>query len=159
MQTKHCSQPPTLPTHVISKLPTQVLGDVRAWDWLPFPCAIPWRDFVLSIPRDKFMQDPVDSVKQVISNVSEERLLQLQQLSIYHAADIDWTAHHSRVLENLLREAYYVPCRSFEESVCLCKFCKCIRESFVHYIRWIARSIILLSRFRSAGRQTKFWPL
>ena len=118
MQTKHCSQPPTVPTQVIRRLPTQVLGDERAWDWLPFPCAIPWRDFVLSIPRDKFMQDPVDSVKQVISNVSEERLLQLQQLSIYHAADIDWTAHHSRVLENLLREAYYVPCRSFEESVC-----------------------------------------
>ena len=65
------------------------------------------------------MDDPVNSVKQLISKVSDERLLQLQQLSIYYTTDIDWTAHHSRVLENLLLEAYYIPCRSFEESVCL----------------------------------------
>jgi len=96
----------------------QVSEDERSWNWLPFPCAIPWRDFVLSIPRDKFMDDPINSVKQLISEVSEERLLQLQQLSLYYATDIDWTAHHSRVLENLLQESYFIPCRSFEESVC-----------------------------------------
>ena len=97
----------------------KVIEDERAWDWLPFPCSVPWRDFVLSIPREKFMDDPVNSVKQLISKVSDERLLQLQQLSIYYTTDIDWTAHHSRVFENLLLESYYLPCRSFEESVFL----------------------------------------
>ena len=117
MQTKHCSQPPTLPTQVISKLPTQVLGDVRAWDWLPFPCAIPWRDIVLTIYRDEFLQNPVESITKLISSMTEERLLQLQKLSYYHAADIDWTAHNSSVLENFLRESYHIPCKIFEESI------------------------------------------
>ena len=70
---------------------------------------------VLTISRDKFLQDPVGSVKELIASVSEERLFQLQQLSLYHAADIDWTAHNSRVLENMLQETYHIPCRSFEE--------------------------------------------
>ena len=74
---------------------------------------------VLTIPRKKYLLDPVGSIKDMISNVSEERLLRLQQLSLYHAADIDWTAHNSRVLENMLRESYHIPCRSFEENACL----------------------------------------
>ena len=97
----------------------QVIDDEKAWDWLPFPCAIPWKDMVLTISRDKFLEDPVGSVKKLIANVSEERLFQLQQLSLYHAADIDWTAHDSRVLENMLQESYNIPCRSFEMNICL----------------------------------------
>ena len=96
-----------------------MIDNDRAWDWLPFPCAIPWREMVLTIPRNKYLIDPVGSIKDLISNVTEERLLRLQQLSMYHAADIDWTAHNSRVLENMLRESYHIPCRSFEENVCL----------------------------------------
>ena len=56
-------------------------------------------------------------MKELISNVTEEALLSLQHSSIYYAADIDWTTHDSRVLENFLCESYYVPCRDFEESV------------------------------------------
>ena len=97
--------------------PLQVIEDEKAWDWLPFPCAIPWRDIVLTIYRDEFLQNPVESITKLISSITEERLLQLQKLSNYHAADIDWTAHNSRVLDNLLRESYYIPCRSFEENV------------------------------------------
>ena len=76
---------------------------------------------VLSIPREEFMQDPVKSVNELISSVSEERMLELQQLSIHYATDIDWTAYNSRVLENLLRESYYIRCRSFEEHICTSK--------------------------------------
>ena len=97
----------------------QVLKSERTWDWLPFPCAIPWRDFVLSIPRKQYMREPIKSVKELISNVTEKKLLKLQNLSIYYAADIDWMAHNSRVLENFLWEAYYIPCRDFEESICI----------------------------------------
>ena len=87
------------------------------WDWLPFPCAVPWRDIVLSIPFDKYMDDPVKSLNELMSNVTEERLLHLQRASLHYAADIDWTAHNSRVLENFLRESYHIPCRIFEESI------------------------------------------
>ena len=96
----------------------QVLDGEETWDWLPFPCAIPWKDIVLSIPRDKFMKDPNKSVIELISSVTEERLLELQQLSIHYSTDIDWTAYNSRVLENLLRESYYIRCRSFDEYIC-----------------------------------------
>ena len=65
------------------------------------------------------MHDPINSVKELISNVSDKRLLQLQKLSNYHATDVDWAAHNSRVLENLLRESYNIPCKSFEFSVCV----------------------------------------
>ena len=99
--------------------PTQVIDDERAWDWLPFPSVIPWRDMVLTISRDKFLQNPVESVRELISSVTEKRLLHLQQLSLHHATDIDWTAHKSRVLENMLQESYNIPCRSFEENLCL----------------------------------------
>ena len=95
--------------HVIS-------GDWQ-WNWLPFPCEIPWRDMVLSIPRDKYMKDPIRSIKSLIGSVTEERLLELQHLSMHYAADIDWAAHDSKVLENFLRESYYVPCRAFELSM------------------------------------------
>ena len=87
------------------------------WDWLPFPCAIPWRDIVLSIPFDKYMDDPVKSLNELMSNVTEERLLQLQKASLHYATDIDWTAHNSRVLDNFLRESYHIPCKIFEESI------------------------------------------
>ena len=97
--------------------PTQVIDDERAWDWLPFPSVIPWRDMVLTISRDKFLQNPVESVRELISSVTEKRLLHLQQLSLHHATDIDWTAHKSRVLENMLQESYNIPCRSFEEQI------------------------------------------
>ena len=96
----------------------QVIDNEKAWDWLPFPCAIPWKDMVLTISRDNFLQDPVGSVKELIANISEERLFQLQQLSLYHAADIDWTAHYSRVLENFLKESFHIRCSSFEEQTC-----------------------------------------
>ena len=67
------------------------------------------------------MQDPINSVKELISNVSDKRLFQLQKLSNYHATDVDWAAHNSRVLDNLLRESYNIPCKSFEFSVCVMK--------------------------------------
>ena len=95
----------------------QVVEGEEAWGWLPFPCAIPWRDIVLSIPRDKYLNDPAKSLTDLISNVTEMTLLRLQQSSIYYASDIEWTTHNSRVLENFLRESYYIPCRDFEESV------------------------------------------
>ena len=98
-----------------------VIESERTWDWLPFPCAIPWKDMVLSIPRDKFMRDPPNSVSELISSVTEERMLELQQLSIRYATDIDWTAYNSRVLENFLRESYFIRCRSFEEHTCISK--------------------------------------
>ena len=97
----------------------QVIESERTWDWLPFPCAIPWKEMVLSIPRHKFMQDPMKSVNDLLSSVTEERLLELQHLSLHYAADIDWTAHNSRVLENFLKESLHIRCSSFEEKSCL----------------------------------------
>ena len=72
---------------------------------------------MLSIPKDKFMEDPTKSVKDLISDITEERLLELQQLSTYYATDIDWAAHNSRVLDNFLRESYHIPCKTFEKSI------------------------------------------
>ena len=102
----------------------QVIENERMWDWLPFPCAIPWRDMVLSIPREQYLRDPTKSVNDLISGITEKRLLELQQLSIYYAPDIDWTAYNSRVLENLLRESYFVQCRHFEQHLCFSKALK-----------------------------------
>jgi len=90
-----------------------VIEDEKAYDWLPFPCTIPWKDILLSIQQDEYRKDPVGSVQKVVSSVSEKRLLQLQKLSFYYSADIDWAAYHSRVLENFLRESYFVPCKLF----------------------------------------------
>jgi hypothetical protein len=92
-----------------------VADDVQeALSWLPFPHAIPWKDMVITIPRKEYLQDPAKSIRHVLETTSEERLLKLQQLSLYHAADLDWTAHHSRVLENLLHDAVSVPCAAFD---------------------------------------------
>ena len=54
---------------------------------------------------------------ELMSNVTEERLPQLQKASLHYATVIDWTAHNSRVLDNFLREPYHVPCKMFEESI------------------------------------------
>ena len=99
----------------------QLIEDEKSWEWLPFPCSIPWRDILLSIPKNTFMQDPILSIKKLISNVSEERILELQNLSLYHTRDIDWTAYNSRVLKNFLIESYNIPCKSYEEHICLSK--------------------------------------
>ena len=95
----------------------QVIDSEKAWDWLPFPCSVPWRDIVLTIPKDKYMSHPASSVKELISSVTDETQRRLQQSSLYYAEDIDWTSYNSRVLENFLRESYYVPCRDFERSI------------------------------------------
>ena len=99
----------------------QVIENEKKCDWLPFPCSVPWKDILLSIPRDTFMQDPIKSVNEVLSSVSEERMLELQKLSIHYSTDIDWTAHNSRVLDNFLLESYLIHCRSFEEHSCVSK--------------------------------------
>ena len=62
------------------------------------------------------MNDPVKSLNELMSNVTEARLHDLQRASLHYAADIDWTSHNSRVLENFLRESYFIPCRRFDES-------------------------------------------
>lgn len=95
----------------------QVVDGEKAWDWLPFPCSVPWRDIVLTIPKDKYMSCPATSVKELIYSVKDETQHRLQQSSLYYATDIDWTSYNSRVLENFLRESYYVPCRDFERSI------------------------------------------
>ena len=87
----------------------------EALSWLPYPCAVPWDDVVLTIPRMDYMDNPIRSIRTLLESVTEEKLLELQQKSLYFTADLDWTAHHPRVLENLLREAYFVPCKAFEE--------------------------------------------
>ena len=97
----------------------QVLESEKTWEWFPFPCAIPWKDFVLSIPREKYMQDPIKSLTELMANVPEKKLLELQHLSMHYAADIDWTAHNSRVLENFLLDSYYIQCRAFEQHKCI----------------------------------------
>ena len=96
----------------------QVADDVdEALDWLPFPHAVPWKDIVITIPRKDYLKDPAKSIRHVLESTSEERLLELQQLSLYHAADLDWTAHHPRVLENLLHEAVHVSCSVHDKYV------------------------------------------
>ena len=95
----------------------QVIDSEKAWDWLPFPCSVPWRDIVLTIPKDKYMSRPASSVKELISSVTDETQRRLQTSSLYFAEDIDWTSYNSRVLENFLRESYHVPCRDFERSI------------------------------------------
>ena len=70
---------------------------------------------VITIPREDYLKDAAKSIRHVLENTSEERLFALQQLSLHHAADLDWTAHHSRVLENLLYEAINVPCAAHDQ--------------------------------------------
>lgn len=119
--------------HVDMGLVSKGYGNFKwlgTWNWLPFPCAIPWKDFVLSIPFNKYMNDPVKSLNELMTSVTEERLLELQNASLYYAADIDWTAHNSRVLENFLRESYYIPCRRFEESIGISKSAPLLEQSW-----------------------------
>ncbi|HIE70766.1 MAG TPA: hypothetical protein EYP98_11660 [Planctomycetes bacterium] len=79
--------------------------------WLPFPEAVPWRQLVQTIEREYFERDPAAAIQSTIAEVSPTQLANLQNLSRHHAADLDWTAHGSRALENLLRESLSVPCR------------------------------------------------
>ena len=100
------------------------LFEQSTWTWHPFPCAVPWRDIVLTIPRHEFMASPSKAIRAVMNSVMttttiessspSPRLLELQRRTLYHAADLDWTAYHSRALENLLREAYFIPCTAFD---------------------------------------------
>lgn len=100
----------------------QVADNVdEAISWLPFPNVIPWKDLVITIPRKKYLEDPAKALLDVIENTPESRLLELQQLSLYYAADVDWTAHNSRVTENLVHEALDVPCKAFDTKVGLSK--------------------------------------
>lgn len=94
----------------------QVAEDVKtALDWLPFQNAIPWKDLVITIPTKSFRKDPAAAIRQVLATTSEERLLELQRLSLHYAADLDWSAYHSRTLENLIHEAVSVPCAKFDK--------------------------------------------
>lgn len=79
-------------------------------DWLPFPDIIPWRDFVITIDENDFNSDPARTIRNVLESTSEKRLFELQKLSLKYAADLDWTAHNSRTLENVLRTAVRTPC-------------------------------------------------
>lgn len=83
----------------------------RALSWLPFPDVVPWQDIVITIDRATYLKDPAKSVRHVMETTTEERLLELQHLSLYYYADVDWSAHHSRMLENMIREAVTVSCR------------------------------------------------
>jgi hypothetical protein len=87
-----------------------------ALGWLPFPEAVPWKDIVITIPRDSYRRDPAAAIRRVLDETSEQKLLELQQLSLQYAADVDWTAHNSRALENLLIEAVSVPCAKFDNN-------------------------------------------
>jgi hypothetical protein len=94
----------------------QVAEDVKtALDWLPFQNAIPWKDLVITIPTKSFRKDPAAAIRQVLATTSEERLLELQRLSLHYATDLDWSAYHSRTLENLIHEAVSVPCAEFDK--------------------------------------------
>jgi len=86
----------------------------KALEWLPFPKAVPWEEMVLTIKRKDYLRDPAKSIRHIIETTTEERLLELQRLSLYHTADLDWTAHHSRTLENLINEAHTIPCKQFQ---------------------------------------------
>jgi len=79
-------------------------------DWLPFPKVVPWHDIVLVIPRREFRKNPARALRKVIQETSSHRLQQLQELSRHYAADLDWSAPHSRMLKNMLREAIDIPC-------------------------------------------------
>ena len=92
----------------------QVIASEDDWNWLPFPDLIPWKKIVITIWEDDFLKDPAGSIRKVIETTSEDRLLKLQELSRYYAADLDWMAHNSRVLENLIHDAMSVPCRAFD---------------------------------------------
>lgn len=90
----------------------QVADNIQeALSWLPFPAAVPWQDLVITIPRKSFHQDPAGAIRHVLNSTTESQLLNLQKLSLHHAADLDWTAHHSRVLENLLYEVLHTACQ------------------------------------------------
>lgn len=84
-----------------------------ALQWLPFQAVVPWKDLVITIPRKKFLEDPIKAIRHVLDTTSEKRLLELQHLSLRYAADVDWTTYHSRVLDNLITESYNVPCQNF----------------------------------------------
>ena len=120
-----------------------------AWDWLPFPCAIPWREIVLSIPGDKYMEDPVKSLKELMSNITEERLVQLQQASLRYTADIDWAAHNSRVLENFLRESYHIPCQEFERSIGVSKSVPLLEQPWCVPQKTLLQRNVIATDFRA----------
>ena len=93
----------------------QVIADDSGWDWLPFPNIIPWKEFVITIWEKAYLKDPAGSIRKVMERISEERLLELQRLSLHYVADLDWMAHNSRVLENIIRDAYSVSCKAFDD--------------------------------------------
>jgi hypothetical protein len=91
-------------------------GDAeKALAWLPFQSVIPWKDLVITIPTKSFRKDPAAAIRHVLATTSEERLLELQRLSLHYATDLDWSAYHSRMLENLIRGAVSVPCAKFDQ--------------------------------------------
>jgi len=91
-----------------------VIDNFNELDWLPSPHAVPWRDLVITIPRQKFHEDPAAAIRHVIETTSDARLHELQRVSRHYAADLDWSAYHSRTLENMLVEASTIPCSFFD---------------------------------------------
>ena len=69
---------------------------------------------VITIPRKEFLKDPATAIRKIVENTSDERLQELQELSRRYTVERDWLAHDSKMLENLLMEAYVVPCASFD---------------------------------------------
>ena len=81
-------------------------------NWLPFPDVVPWKEMVIIIPRAEFYRDPVASLCKIIQGTSLSRLVELQNMSRYYADDLDWSGSNSRVVNNLIKEATTISCKS-----------------------------------------------
>lgn len=56
--------------------------------WLPFPDFIPWKDIVITIPRNKFQANPASEVNK-LREIPEHELQKKRELMKLYAATID----------------------------------------------------------------------
>ena len=70
---------------------------------VPFQCFVPWKEFVFQIDSNRFFEDPLSSLSEVIS-LDDKKLSEIQKKIIEYRRDVLWDHPESRVAENILKD-------------------------------------------------------
>lgn len=92
---------------VAGAIPVHV-GTEEELGWLPFQSIVPWKDFIVTIPEEQFMKDPVKVLESQLLAMPDSELARRRKLMRHHVKDIDWGSHHSRTFNNFLAETLLV---------------------------------------------------
>ena len=81
----------------------------NAYFWLPYQDIVPWKDIIVTLPRKSYDQDPAKTVNS-LRDLNDTDIQNRLHLIDCYRPDLLWTIRNSRKAENLIRQAYDVPC-------------------------------------------------